>query len=398
MKIKELGKEFFNDIFSNEFIINQNWVTVINKDKLIFSLLHQKSALETYTEDKEELKNNVIATLIDKEYTFNKIANTMDLDYNPIENFNKTETFTQSTELSNTENTENTMVNGRVESGSTNTYGEKTSTEEVQNGERKETNTTNYGESTESTSTDFGTITENVTSNKGQQNSSTTNSIGSKVDTTTTDSGERINVTEMEHGQQDISDSNNLTKSMTNFPFDLDTQSLPTSTEQQKDIVNNHRINSQYTDSSTSTDSAVSDSVTASYGEQTNEISELKDAYTDTEEKVTQGRQDSSTTTNSAKTDTVTNVSNSVKDTKNLTENEHEDSVTSFVNETTDTNNGSRSESGTENRSYELHTSGNIGVTTTQQMIQSERELAMFSFSELVKNAIVSSLALGVWY
>ena len=398
MKIKELGNEFFNDIFSNEFIVNQPWLDIIDTKKLTFSILHQKSSLITRCDDVEELKNDVIATLIDKEYTFNKLANTLNLEYNPIENYNRTETFTQRVETENTENTENTLTNGRVESGSTTNYGEQTITEINKNGERKESNTTDYGESSQTINNDYGAVSENVTVVKGQQVNNTINTLGSKVDATTSELGERVNTTEMKHGQQSITDNDTNTSSLKNFPFDLDIRSTTVDKERQHDVISKNRVISSFTDTNTNMENAVVDNVTTNYGEQTNEQSELKESYTDTEEKTTQEHTDISSTSISAKTDIVTNVKNAVEDNRSITNKEHEDSITSFVDETTDTNNGKRVGNGTETKEYELKTTGNIGVTTSQQMIQSERDIALFSFTELVKNAIVSTLVIGVWY
>lgn len=53
---------------------------------------------------------------------------------------------------------------------------------------------------------------------------------------------------------------------------------------------------------------------------------------------------------------------------------------------------GSRTDSGTRS----LTRSGNIGVTTSQQMIQSEREVANFSFLGVLTSDLVNSFCLGV--
>lgn len=45
----------------------------------------------------------------------------------------------------------------------------------------------------------------------------------------------------------------------------------------------------------------------------------------------------------------------------------------------------------------ELTRSGNIGVTTSQQMIQSERELAVFSFVKIICDAIVNEICVNIF-
>lgn len=44
-----------------------------------------------------------------------------------------------------------------------------------------------------------------------------------------------------------------------------------------------------------------------------------------------------------------------------------------------------------------LKRSGNVGVTTSQQMAESERQLAMFSFIELVAQDVANEITIGIW-
>lgn len=83
------------------------------------------------------------------------------------------------------------------------------------------------------------------------------------------------------------------------------------------------------------------------------------------------------------------------------------DKSDSFINDTKTTNTGTNTDTqdinttvttaGNEKNVHELTRSGNIGVTTSQQMIQSERELAMFSVVDLFVKAIADIILIGVY-
>lgn len=79
----------------------------------------------------------------------------------------------------------------------------------------------------------------------------------------------------------------------------------------------------------------------------------------------------------------------------------------SFINDTKATNTGTNTDTqdinttvttaGTEKTVHEFTRSGNIGVTTSQQMIESERQLAMFSVVDLFVKAIADIILIGVY-
>lgn len=54
------------------------------------------------------------------------------------------------------------------------------------------------------------------------------------------------------------------------------------------------------------------------------------------------------------------------------------------------TDSNTRTESGTETTTHEFKRSGNIGVTTSQQMIESERKVVNFTFLKIVFNNIIN--------
>lgn len=83
------------------------------------------------------------------------------------------------------------------------------------------------------------------------------------------------------------------------------------------------------------------------------------------------------------------------------------DKSDSFINDTKTTNTGTNTDTqdinttvttaGNEKIVHEFTRSGNIGVTTSQQMIESERQLAMFSVVDLFIKAIADIILIGVY-
>lgn len=83
------------------------------------------------------------------------------------------------------------------------------------------------------------------------------------------------------------------------------------------------------------------------------------------------------------------------------------DKSNSFINDTKTTNTGTNTDTqdinttvttaGNEKTMHEFTRSGNIGVTTSQQMIESERQLAMFSVVDLFVKAIADIILIGVY-
>lgn len=83
------------------------------------------------------------------------------------------------------------------------------------------------------------------------------------------------------------------------------------------------------------------------------------------------------------------------------------DKSNSFINDTKTTNTGTNTDTqdinttvttaGNEKTVHEFTRSGNIGVTTSQRMIESERQIAMFSVIDLFVKAIADIILIGVY-
>lgn len=112
-------------------------------------------------------------------------------------------------------------------------------------------------------------------------------------------------------------------------------------------------------------------------------------------------------TPNITQTNKGTNTNTAGVDTAITTGKTTFDKSDSFINDTKTTNTGTNTDTqdinttvttaGNEKNVHELTRSGNIGVTTSQQMIQSERELAMFSVVDLFVKAIADIILIGVY-
>ena len=93
---------------------------------------------------------------------------------------------------------------------------------------------------------------------------------------------------------------------------------------------------------------------------------------------------------------TKTDYSN-IKDSADsrVTTEEHVD----ISNTTANTTLGARTDNGTNtsNTTHEFKRSGNIGVTTSQQMLQSQRDIAMFNFMAIVAHDIIKLITICIY-
>lgn len=71
--------------------------------------------------------------------------------------------------------------------------------------------------------------------------------------------------------------------------------------------------------------------------------------------------------------------------------------TTNDTNKTEANNSNTRKETGTDSTEHTLTRKGNIGVTTSQQMIQSERDVANFALIDIFLKAIADLILVGVY-
>ncbi|MDD7314131.1 MAG: hypothetical protein PUH11_00175, partial [Bacilli bacterium] len=97
-----------------------------------------------------------------------------------------------------------------------------------------------------------------------------------------------------------------------------------------------------------------------------------------------------STTTTNARTDTRTNTTTEkIGGRKDTTESSTSNTFGGHTDAT------SRNEN--ETYTHKSHMYGNIGVTTSQQMLESEREVAYFNFVSIVAHDIIKLIAICIY-
>lgn len=74
-----------------------------------------------------------------------------------------------------------------------------------------------------------------------------------------------------------------------------------------------------------------------------------------------------------------------------------DETVTTRTATGTNTDAETRTETGTDTTERETHISGNIGVTTTQEMLEQERKIVNFVFLDEYVSAWVNAFCVGVW-
>ena len=277
-----------------------------------------------------------ISTLVYKanEYRYNTLYSTIIQEYDPIENYKMVENIT---------------VNYRGSEKNINNFlgKEKNSVEYV----GKEKNSTNYlgGES--------------ITDTKSGSESDTLTKSGSESNTLTKSGSENVN---------ESATRGDITTTTKKAPFDSENFY-----NESQDLTSQ---SNEYVTNTTTTFTDRADTSTTSFANRT----------------------DSNTTTFTNRTDTNTTNYNNVKNDINKSFNERKDeNIKEFENrkDTSIKEYENRSDENiktfTDREDVTTHTrSGNIGVTTSQQMLESERMIANFQFVDIAARDIVKKIAI----
>ena len=277
-----------------------------------------------------------ISTLVYKanEYRYDTLYSTIIQEYNPIENYKMVENIT---------------INYKGSEKNVNNFlgKEKNSVQYV----GKEKNSTNY----------LGT--ENITDTKSGSESNTLTKSGSESNTLVKNGSENVNET---------ATRGDITTTSKKAPFDSETfynESQDLTSQSNEDVTNTTTTFTDRADINT-----------------TNFI----------------GRTDTNTTNFTNRTDTNTTNYNNVKNDINKSfndrtdenikefENRNDTSIKEYENRTDE-----NIKTFTDREDVTTHTrSGNIGVTTSQQMLESERMIANFKFVDIVARDIVKKIAI----
>ena len=298
-----------------------------------------------------------ISTLVYKanEYRYNTLYSTIIQEYDPIENYKMVE---------------NIIVNYKGSEKNINNFlgKEKNSVEYV----GREKNSTNY----------LGN--ETITDTKSGSESNTLTKSGSESNTLTKSGSESNTLTKS--GSENVNESatrGDITTTTKKAPFDSENfynESQDLTSQSNEDITNTTTTFTDRADINT-----------------TNFI-----GRTDTNTTTFTNRTDTNTTTFTNRADTNTTNYNNVKNDINKSFNERKDeNIKEFENrnDTSIKEYENRTDENiktfTDREDVTTHTrSGNIGVTTSQQMLESERMIANFKFVDIVARDIVKKIAI----
>lgn len=427
--IKDLEKEYNNEFLRTVLEpLNYPFFNVISLTYLDKILRFEKGMLKVVTEDREELKEILEYTIYQNKYKYTKLAESLLFDYNPIENYNMAETESFENNGSGTQSSNASYANGQQkeivvngERKTTDNIGERTETmlngaktESLKHGAVSETNV--FGASMETDTTDYGTQTENNVESLGAKNVDISSTVGGGTDTKTTESlPQTVTTEEIVGGKTDTkTDTLGAKKSVVSSAVNsFDTENynnLEQNTTNEDGVTNStQNVFGGSTNNSTQTIGNTSSSestVTADRNNTENRTESAvensstltKNGYTDIAKKSVSEKTDTKniaeyTDTNTTAESTDTKTTSSAVDSSTLSSTTDTITKDSFTNSET----GSITKSDTESGERTLNRSGNIGVTTTQQMIQQERDIAKFSLEQIIIADIVENLCIRLW-
>lgn len=334
------------------------------------------------------------ATYLSNKYRYEKLAKTLDLIYNPIENYSMEENGTDST----TRNSKSTE--GMTESGTDSASGKSNdTTTNFENGTDRHYHTDIWGK--QEVSTVYGET--SSTDSSGAQ----TNVKESSAMTTTDTIGAQTNTTMYGATSEERSfGSENTTSNDNRTIAEQIAQTNKISAFNSSDYVPDSKVDTSTdrteTNKSTFAKDARKDTISNSDHRDSTELGQRKDTHDisdHTESDKIGERED--THTSAEHTDTTTTANHT--DDKEGRE-EHEFSATVEKNGTTE-NSSERSGkrdtivegSGQDTTTHMLKRSGNIGVTTSQQMIESERQVANFNLVKIVAQDLIKLLCICVY-
>lgn len=357
-------------VLDTEYYFNNSGHKIVSP--LIDNLLNNKEYLSI--EDMQTL-----AKIIIKKYgfTWNKIYNTMQLEYNPIHNYNMTEN--EKEDITHGGSSTKTMSGDKIKefnkthTDSFDNYKEKTiysGSEKFNNGSTKEDQSLTYGESINYEGTELlndGSRTSTINHGKGIDTTHTGQSVDTQTGTTTTTQDNKVFGYDSE---QPVNDSS-MSQTITINPND------PMKTTHD---MSNMKDTTQEKGTTEQTDIQTIDT---------------KKSFEDRVDR--RSGTDTNSTTITQEVDSVKSFENR-EDTRTF---EGTRTLTDGGNETTKFNEFKEvtNRELIDNTTKEHEKSGNIGVTTTQKMITEERLLwSDWNWLKSLFNDIDNILTIGVYY
>ena len=314
----------------------------------------------------------ITTELLAKKYMLDTLYDTMGFDYNPIWNVDGTETLTYTRENTGTVRDAETINESTTRAVDV----EETHTGTDANAHTGTTTTENEGTDT---TTHTGTETEvlDYEDSITHGGTVTTNHTGTGSQTHTgTDANAHTGTVTV---ADDVTDTATTSKTAYNDNTFVNAEKVVDVTD--KDTT------TTYNETTTETRN-LTDGETRNFSDaetiNTNDLTEKDSTNTKTLNTEDETTLDTTTTTTHA--DTMT-------ETRNLTDVRDEDATESRTGANTNLRTDDLTEEYTETRTR----GGNIGVTSTQSLIEQEREVARFSFIEVVCKVITDAVCMGVY-
>lgn len=408
-----------NGIFANLSSLNVPWKNDVSGKVLDMKYHGNHSGMKKISPLLEALSNddvidnqnltdiaNILFEIYNKPWT--KLYATMSLEYNPIENYRMVETEVVNGTNTGTVETDNNVTYGKqndvnetsantgtVETDNNVTYGKQNAVDETSanTGTVETDNNVTYGKqnAVDETSDNTGTVSDNTTLTKNTVQT-TTNNLTDTLNNTVEELPEEVitkNSSNSNTSQDsvfgfDSVDAVNTDKTVDNGSVeDTETHSgkNTTTTEQSATKTGTVEISDTGTDTtaSTRTDDLHS---TKSYTDKSSGTDTTKETRTDDLHST------KSYTDKSSGTDTT-------KETR--TDDLHYTKSYTDSSSGTDTSKEKRTDDLENHTDRTLTRSGNIGVTTSQQMIESERQLWLWKYFDIIFKDVDSLLTIDIY-
>lgn len=322
----------WGDVYDPPIILDRAYHGMYSGDKIVSPLIRRIAAGETLTADEKNMLADICWAMFS--VSWEKEWATLSAEYNPIENYSMVEQMTGDT--------------------TQDTFGH-TNTRTLANSHTK-TGTEALSESVTGTRTD--NLTDERTVDGTQTKSGTVGVVEDSTDTRTDNlsDAQTLNLSHTKTGTETQTPNVTLTEQENTFGFNTVSADGEPTRKKTQTSTGTQQTTYNTTDADTGTDTTT----------HTGTSETERDASTTTTYDTTDTEDTTDTTTHTG------TQQNSTSGTHTTTHNTTEADTGTI----TDAESGSN----TRRRDYHLTRSGNIGVTTSQQMLQSERELWMFNF------------------
>jgi len=355
-----IGGSFASDVSTyiydnfHDCDLNENCIRYINPNDLDYNVIPSS------------LRTKMYSIMRRYKYKWHALYETMQVDsqYDMLDNVNEIfdETTVRTPDLSFVEN--GTAIYGNHETTQETIYGNHETTQETNYGNHETTQENVYGGMVKENENVYGATSSTKQIVNGQRTDNTSQTIGAlSVDTSTSET----------RGNDTVSQEKKK------IPFDL-TNAKTTDIDTTTNTYGAKAV------TSTSDTSAQNNSSTNTIGSQTNVENDNMSTHTDTFSEATNSHTDNLTNVSKTHTDSLTNLSKT-----------HTDNLTNLSKTHTDTNSVIKNETGEEETVITRHRHGNIGVTTSGQLIADYRKTHYFDLIKVIGDDIANEILSMVW-